>query len=290
MKQAILVTAYKNVNHLRDMVEFFDDDYVFYIHLDKKSKVEEKELHLLANDKRVHLFHVYKTNWGGINHLKSILFLMEMALKDTSIEYLHLLSGHDFPINSPEFISDFVKKNKDKQFIEYFELPAKNWENGGRDRFIYYNLHDYIDAKGRYGQLLHKFIRLQKKFDLKRNASFGGLKLYGGSTWWSLSYDCCNYVKDFIHKNSDYLKRFKFTFCAEEIFFQTIVLNSPFKDKVVNNNLRHIVWEMRNGNIPAVLDETDLESLKGSSHLFARRFDYPASEKIISLLKEKNRR
>lgn len=37
MKQAILITAYKNYHHLEEIIAFFDDDFEIYIHIDRKS-------------------------------------------------------------------------------------------------------------------------------------------------------------------------------------------------------------------------------------------------------------
>ncbi|WP_317897490.1 beta-1,6-N-acetylglucosaminyltransferase [Aurantibacillus circumpalustris] len=284
MKQAILITAYKNVHHLQRIINCFDENYFFYIHIDKKSRLSEQEILNLQKNKNVALSRRYKTNWGGMAHLKSILLLMNMALENKQTKYIHLISGHDFPIKSPLLIDEFLTKNSGKQFLEFFQLPTPNWENGGMDRVDYYNLHDYIDAKGRYGFLIHKCIRLQKKLNLKRAKKLGNLELFGGSTWWTLSSECCLYIQDYIYQNPSFLKKFNFTFCAEEFFFQTLILNSPFKDHVVNDNLRHIVWELRHGNMPAVLDETDYETLKSSPQLFARRFEYPFSEKLVGRL------
>ena len=38
MKQGILITAYKNVIHLKKLINFFNDDFCFYIHIDKKTE------------------------------------------------------------------------------------------------------------------------------------------------------------------------------------------------------------------------------------------------------------
>jgi hypothetical protein len=58
------------------------DGFEFYIHIDKKSSLD---LALLKNIKKVHLFKEYTVNWGSINHLKSILFLADKALKNKKI-------------------------------------------------------------------------------------------------------------------------------------------------------------------------------------------------------------
>jgi hypothetical protein len=62
-------------------------------------------------------------------------------------------------------------------------------------------------------------------------------------------------------------------------------MNSSFATKVANENLRHIDWVARNGNNPAVLDETDFDKLQETNAVFARKFDYPQSIGLLNKIK-----
>lgn len=42
MKHALLITAYKNFEHLIDIINFYSKDIEIYIHIDKKSKITNK--------------------------------------------------------------------------------------------------------------------------------------------------------------------------------------------------------------------------------------------------------
>jgi len=44
LKQAILVTAYKDIDRLKILTDLFDDDFSFYIHIDKKAALQKKKL------------------------------------------------------------------------------------------------------------------------------------------------------------------------------------------------------------------------------------------------------
>lgn len=285
IKQAVLITAYKNIPHLLRIMDHFDDTFRFYIHIDKKSRLSHKEIQSLQEHPKMADFsQTYTTHWGGRAHFLSILHLMKKAVQEPGIEYLHLISGHDYPIQNAAYFQQFMQQNQGMEFMEYFPLPADVWENGGLDRLKYFHLYDLINAKGKYGPWIHRFIKLQKKLGFSRKLAFKNMVLHGGSTWWSLSKPAVAYILNFLEENPWFLKKFKHSFCAEEIAIQTLLLNSPFKNKIQNNNLRFIVWEFRNGNIPAVLDETDLKNIQASKQLFARRFDYPSSEKLLNKL------
>lgn len=287
MKQAILITAYKDFHHLVEIVAFFDENFELYIHIDKKSKVTVFELSKLKAFENVKLIsQKYKINWGGLNHLKSILYLSEQALKNPQNKYFHLISGQDYPINKASYFVDFFK-NRKEEFIEFFSVPNPGLEgNEGMDRIEYYNLYDIFNAKiPNQNRIIMELIKLQKKIGFKRSISSKIPKLYMGSTWWSLSRECLNYVVEFTKNNKFILNRFKYTLCSEEFYFQTVIMNSIFSKKVVGNNLRYIDWVARNGSNPAILDDTDYEKLIKSKAFFARKFGYPHSINLINEIK-----
>ncbi len=286
MKQAILITAYKNYHHLEEIIRFFDNNFEVYIHLDKKSKISVAELASLKKYNVVKLIsQKYKVNWGGFNHLKSILYLAEQSLKNPDIQYFHLISGHDFSIKKKNQFADFFQNNQ-AQYLEFYDIPKVGGaDNGNMDRIEYYNFYDLFDPKSGQSYYIRFFIRLQKRLGFKRSFSTKFPKLYGGSTWWSLSRECLDYVVTYTRKNKWVLNRFRHTLCSEEFYFQTVIMNSPFAEKVVNDNLRYIDWVARNGNNPAVLDETDFEKVMDSNAFFARKFEYPVSEKLMNRVK-----
>lgn len=290
MNQAILITAYKNFHHLEEIVDFFNKQFRFYIHIDKKSKITEKQILKLGSNSLVNLVsQEYNVNWGGLNHLNAILYLSKKALANKENSYFHLISGHDFPIKSPTHFAEFFQTHKDNEFINFFNVPKPGWaDNDGMDRLEFYNLYDILNAKNpQQNNWIRKFINFQKRLNIKRSFPQKFPTIYGGSTWWSLSRQALEYVSKYTHDNPAFLNRFKYTLCSEEFYFQTVILNnSDLRKRVINNNLRHIDWVARNGNNPAVLDKSDLATLLHSEAFFARKFDYPISKDLLISIKK----
>ncbi|HEY9169353.1 MAG TPA: beta-1,6-N-acetylglucosaminyltransferase [Lutibacter sp.] len=286
MKQGILITAYKNFEHLIDIATCFDVNFEIYIHIDKKSTIKVEVIDELMALKNVKLVsRKYKVNWGGVNHLKCILHLAEEALKVPELENFHLITGHDFPIKNTDHFIDFFKKNSVTDFLDYFELPDNQWPHGGLDRLEYYNLYDVLDAK-KYRPYIFKLVNFQRKWHIKRSISKKVPKLYGGESYWSLTRETLQYVINYTKENPYLLKRLKHSFCSEEIYFQTVIMNSEHASKVVNDSLRYIDWTKRNGNFPANLDLSDLDKIKLSNKLFARKFEFPVSNELRLYLKK----
>jgi len=64
-----------------------------------------------------------------------------------------------------------------------------------------------------------------------------GLQPYGDSAWFCLSKKHVDYVLSFIRGKPDLIRFFSHVSTPEENFFQTIIMNSPLRDSVVNDNL-----------------------------------------------------
>lgn len=277
MKQAILITAYKDISSLVELINLFDTRFNFYIHIDKKRKMD---FSILSNMNNVFVTNRYVVNWGGVNHLKAILLLANEALQNAGNSFFHLITAEDLPAKP---IDDFLNLDITKSYLEYFEMPAAFWSgNGGFDRINYYQLYDVFNAKSQMGiKIIRSIERLQKIIRFKRG-HYNKLKFFGGSTYWSLNRDVLQYVIDYTNTNKNFLKSLNYTFSPEEIYFQTIILNSFHAGNIINDNLRYIDWSSGRGGYPAFLDESDFDKIISSNKLFARKIKI--SDKLKFLL------
>ena len=156
MRQAILITAYKNIPHLRRIVDYFDDDFEVFIHIDKKCREDYVFLRKISH---VHLFDRYRIAWGDVNHLKAILLLMHEAYRHDDLEYFHLITGSDYPALPLADFKSFCEHHKHDNFVEHFPLPHPDWgEEGGIDRIRYYWVQPSYRVK--HGRFVYKFIKL----------------------------------------------------------------------------------------------------------------------------------
>jgi hypothetical protein len=91
--------------------------------------------------------------------------------------------------------------------------------------------------------------------------------------------DCARYVKRFCRENPDFVTFFRRVRVPDEIFFQTLVMNSPFRDRITDP-LRYIAWDGDSDN-PRILTMADLDALMASSSLFARKFDPAVDAEVL---------
>lgn len=269
MKQAILITAYTQLEFLYRIIDYFDGDFDFYIHIDKKT--ESKSL-CFENRTNVKVYSKYRIQWGSETHLKAIIFLMEEAWKGGNYSYYHLITGSDFPIKPlAEFKSFFSKENKNS-YLEWYELPRASWVmEGGIERVRYYWLGNSVfDIRGWISKYTYFFLKIQRKFGVKRRFLSLFPRLYGGGGYWSLSEDAVAYLVK-TNKEKHLLKYMRHTHCAEEVFVHTILLNANPAFPIVNDSVRYSKWEEKMKS-PKFLDESDMEDVLASACFFARKF------------------
>jgi hypothetical protein len=173
--------------------------------------------------------------------------------------------------------------------MENFKLPSANWKNGGLDRFEYsyfknpfFILREILLNKisGSSKHKIRKFIKLPR---INHQLPYK-LEPYGGSAYFCLTKKHVDYILKYLKDKPKLITFFKHAFAPDEIFFQTIILNSALKDTVINDNLRYIDWSKK-VMLPALtLTIDDADNLLNSPKLFARKFDIELDEKVLDLI------
>lgn len=279
MKQAILILCGIEKDRLPFLVEQFDERFNIYIHIDKKVNVSKDfVLSLIERDNVKFISWLFETNWGSMNIVNATLHLCEEALKDPSNSHFHLISGADFPVASNDYICNKFKSEKDN-YIDFLKLPNSEWENGGFYRLTLYHPLVFMDIRKPENQTIYyRFINYQKMSGIRRRLL--DIPYYGGSTWWSLSRKCVAYLVENKHANNLYASM-QDTWVPDELFVQTLLLNSPIRKYLINNNLRYIVWKQKHGNCPANLDLDDYNDIMASKCIFTRKLDKECSKELV---------
>lgn len=271
MKYAYIISAYKNLEQVTRLVRRLHSDRAsFLVHVDRKTDV--REYHALVESLRgfpsVGFLARHTCHWGGFGHVRATLKgIDELIRSGTAFDYVILLTGQDYPIKPTEYIERFFETGAPNSFMGFASLPSDSWSpRGGLDRIENWHLR-------LYGH--HLSVPFRRRLPT-------GLRPYGGGAYWCLSRECIEYVADFVARRPNVVSFFRHVDIPDEIFFQTILLNSELRDTIVNDNLRYIDWTR--GRRPAILEVRDFEALRASPKLFARKFDVNQDELILDLI------
>lgn len=276
MRVAHIIMAHKNPAQLERLIRrLHHPDFDFYIHLDKK--VDIKDFVYLRNIPQVNFIHNRTIcNWGGNSLFKAIIdSVTEVLRPGVAYDFINLLSGQDYPLRSAEAIHSFLRERPEASFITFEKSRDSAWWLAAEKRYQCYHLTD-MKFTGRYflQRIINRVLPL-RKFP-------GSYTLYGGnrSSWWMLNRQCAAYLVSTLQKNTR-LKRFiKLSWCTDEFIIPTIIMNSIFRETVINENYRYIDWSEGNAH-PKVLDRNDLDKMMTSDMLFARKFDIDVDASVL---------
>lgn len=294
MKIAYLILAHNTPNHLRRLISALSSDSCsFFIHVDKKSSVDDfesiKGKNIYFTQKRVPVF------WGDFSQVEAILILIQAALTHRyGFDRFVLLSGADYPLRTVSYIENFFRNNRDKEFINLVAMPS---EVAGKpiSRLVSYK---FRPGETRISKFTRKMLIRAGILPVKRDykAYLRDFAPYGGSTWWALSREACDFILIFVSNERKVVNFFKNTICPDESFFQTILGNSHFRTRIARS-LTYSDWSAGESN-PAYITENHLAFLKstllfppdnvygGGEMLFARKFPDDSGRMVARLEKQ----
>lgn len=276
MKIAVLILAHKNPEQIKRLVGRLQHPAIkVFIHADKKSSLSKypfaADISFIKKNVAVY--------WGDFSPIQATLNGMkEISATLSQFDFFILLSGQDYPIKSLEKLLYFLEENRNKEFINYNSISKEGWEKG-MPRYQYYH---YRKNKNIPGWFFFAGLRaFMKIFGLKRKPP---LPIWGGSQWFTISQKAFSYILNYIDNNPAYISFMKKCNFTDEMFFQTILLNSPLKDNCINNNLRYIDWNKNSAQkirSPKILGMEDWNAIRNSDAFFARKFDPAVSNEIL---------
>ncbi len=271
MRVAYLITAYGDFDHLERLVGALDDPRAgFFIHIDARSRVPEGLFERLAERGNVVFAPRRKVWWGGWSHTAAILSLMELAADGDDrcgYDYCVILSGADYPIRSNETIFETLAAGG-----EYINANP-GFRSGKPESRVKYYWFDGFDRRRLRSPrtILFRALEIVLRALGVRKRRYPFPKIYSGVVWSALSMPCVRYILDNVRANPRYTAFFRTSQVPEEMFFQTIVANSPFASRI-RQTPTYIDWDHPSAS-PPVLTEKHLPILAAKPRLFARKFN-----------------
>lgn len=291
MSQCLLITAYRDFNQLESLVRRYlalcEGGKVF-IHVDKNTP--SKDYGFLLSEyhdgTQVRIFSKYRISWGSFNHLRAVLFLLKQALKSpgkADFSFIHIVSGADFPIKN-----DFSVFEEDPH-IYMTCSPLRATDLSIQSRYITKHFFTSLGLQSKTYQRINRWISRSFSGRFLQNERIGPFSIkdvYKGMIWASMPMSAAQYVIAFLKRRDGkaFLHGLRSCEIPEEVFFQTVFMNSVLRDRVVCDNLRFTSWVFKNGSIPAVLDMDDYERMKASNSFFCRKVDSVLSKELIQKL------
>ena len=276
MKLAYLTAAHDNPRVLQRLIDSLScKDCGFFIHVDRKADIRQFSgitgENVFLSEERIPVYH------SGYSQVEATLLLLRWALsRPERYDYFVLLGGTHYPLRSREHIHKFFELNRGTEFISMARMPddALGMPLSKLNR-IYFEEDEPVRRF---------FSRVLAKVGLSHRdyrKYFGEFEPYGGSNWWALTREACQYIVEFLQSNDRLPRFFHDTCCPDEMFFQTILGHSPFRSRV-RRNFTYLKWPARQR--PIFLESSHVQQIESSDQpwlddewgsgeaLFARKF------------------
>lgn len=203
------------------------------------------------------------------------------------MDYFHLISGVDYPCKDNATFDRFFETHRGESFMHFdSEEEVSQW----RDTVYRYRIQtwNFVDVlpwipvriRGLIGRVCRSiFVRTWIP------------DVVAGWQWFSWHRTVAEYVMGYMDSHPEYLRRFKYTCCCDEIIFHTL-LQHKLKDLNINphNSLRFIEWHPKRAytSLPLVLNLNEYDDIIGSDCLFCRKIDPVESGGLIDMLDKHN--
>lgn len=263
MRIAYIILAHKLPAQLARLVGRLDSlSASFFVHIDANTDEAtcDEMISGLSGRRNVFFLPRQPCAWGDWSIVRAMIEGIRQVIRARLLpDYVVLLSGQDYPLRTPESIERFLTRHRGTSFLDVRRLPDYSWNgHGALDRFR--------------GEPLP-----------------AGLEPHGGSLWCALAGDCAAYVVGAADRDHELVRFFERAWIPDELFLQTVLANSPFRDRLSGGpgadiyGVHYIVWrgEMIH---PRTFDRRDYDRLFASGALFARKFDLAWDAAILDMI------
>ncbi len=289
-RHAYLIMAHNNFDYLKKLIKSLDDTRNdIFIHIDKKANFTDFDL-LKKAMKFSSVYYIKQRNvkWAAFSGIICEMDLLKEATDRGVYDYYHLLSGSDLVIKTQNEIHQFFDHNKGIEFVAFDERQIASQY---LDRIKYYYFFQDVYGRNRKNILLvglyvidKALLSIQKLLKINRLKEVN-IEFQKGTNWFSITHDFAKYV---LQQEKWIYKTFQYSLSGDEIFLQTILINSSFRENLrlpkhleENINMRLIDWSRGK---PYTWRKEDYDILTSSNMFYARKIDPSVDDDIITLI------
>ncbi len=256
--------AHERPDQVRKLIEALaSDDIVVVLHVDARCSTPVAEF-VPESGRVVVVTQRVKVWWGHVSVVDAVTAIMRVAA-ELEPDYFCLISGTCWPTRSADAIVERLCGDGAAG-----HLGAEPLRTGWWTRLDRFHLSRPAPKLVKMGAIWIG-IRLPARDRMRLPPPFGM------NCWLDLRGDVLAWVVDQVDRDPGYRRAYRLTHLADEIFFNTLLMNSPFAPElavVVDRDqhlygLRYIRWG--SGHHPETLTDDDLARAARLDCIFARK-------------------
>ncbi len=296
MKICYLVLAHNNPDHFGRLVKAIaTPESSVFVHIDSKAQLRRFTEAVSADGDVEFISKRVAVWWGSFSIVQATLNLVKAASR-RGFDYYILLSGSDYPLKSPNEISEHLARNSSKEFINLVSMPNEKVSKS-LSRLSTYHISAGSFHRFRIPAFVsNNLVRAINSLNIQRSYKdvFGDIMPFAGSQWWTLSRSAVDLIGEFVRKNPRLVRFYANTKIPDESFFHTIIGNSRSRSEMVRS-LTFTDWSRDEPPYPAIIDSKHIQFFKqqGDLHaddiygkgrlLFARKFPNDSADLVAAI-------
>ena len=292
-----MIFAYNNAHKTERLIRALNYNCDFFVHVDKKTDIASFQSRL-GDLYNVHFCTSrYIVNWGGWSQVQAILQMLEDAIQFSN-EYSHiiLITETDYPIWSNKKIEDYLTANKSTEFVLAYDCttsPVKTDRNRIKQVWWY----DWPE----WPPIVRKCVRricnrtifacIRKPDTCILNGN--KVDVYFGQMLFAVTPKCAEHILNVYRNDVAFNRYMKTTFASCELYYQTIVFNSPFRGDTIQKGKEHKItknfsWaplhQYDYSDKIKIYTDKDFEMLKNSGYPFFRKAVNGVSDELMDAI------
>ena len=274
MRFAYLITLHHKAYQFEWLLNaLYNPEDLFLIHIDlktlsglKKNRrgVADRVRALIADKPNIRMMRPRYSNWGGWSLSRlALLAIDELLDHDSTWTHFINLSGQCYPTKTSGEIRSWIASAGEDQFIElipFQELSADDWHL-------------------RRALMIETPVRAFA-LPIPRRPPRSCTVDHKGAQWVILTRAFCEWQQS-ARVRRDIIRYLAYSHLSDELIFQTLLLNGPYRERVTPHYGRSIVWPG-----PKVMKAQDIDFLRNDHGLFGRKFDAAVDGDVLAALAE----
>lgn len=283
MEIAYLILAHCDSKQLHNAIDELVLSGDTYVHVNNKVNIApfQEELKCYSADSRFSFVkNRINISWGGFSILKATFNSLKQCLENKYYDRVVLLTGLDYPIKDSTYLKAFFDQNKD---IEYVKSEIKTGKQpllkhyAFFDNSFWFKFFRLVPGMSFFSFLAIKADYVEYKGE-KRN-------IYGITPKWAITGNSARKILSFYSEENRVNQYFKSTYAPDDYYFATVIRFFVQEDKINNASIFFEENSSHKSVSVKILDESDFDSLRNSTSLFARKLDSSKSADLLRKLK-----
>ena len=300
MKIAYLILAHKDPDHLARLAERLSKTGDSFIYIDKKSNIKEFEGKLCAVEGVYLERDRISVAWGGWSMVKAYMQLLQKVLESPKkYSRIVLMTGQDYPLMSDSQILQAFEENPTVEYVMAYKVMTsrllsdrnkiqKKW-------FFDFPLKNIFLTKV-YRRIMYYCVTRPFRYNIK-SVKLNGKEVdfYFGQKLSAFTRECAELILKTYLEDKKFNKIMRRVYAPDELYWQTIVFNSSFRENTIQHGEEHEVTD-HFGFAPLhyhnydeqviVYKEDDFEELKHSGYMFFKKAQTGISDKLLDKIDE----